>query len=273
MADNKKLFTAREAAQAVLAKAREILQDSSLMKAEKLKKDGQTLGGMIGYPGAPSTPAPAPMPKSEMKKYETENKKNPSIKYGKIEKDQKALERDFKEYEVKPGNSKDSSGPRLERQVSPSQNPKEEAEGNNKPDGMDPEYEFKGKVSKELAKEKASHMVKGENPDEKQDAQLGEKVEHDVEEHMQENAAAEQKEGHSMAKPGDKVEGQTESNVIPRLIASAKLSKFMEHMHSKRKNAQAQSPEAVGQASQAAPAPRSTQVGQPDVAGKIMGKK
>jgi hypothetical protein len=234
MSDSKKLFSPREAALAVLTKAKEILEESSLMKAEKLTK------------------------------YETENRKAPpSVKYGKIEKDQKPTERDYKEYEVKSGSSKDSTGPRLERQVSPSGNPKEEAEGNNKSDGMEPEYEFKDKVSKELAKEKSSHMVKGENPDEKQDAELGEKVEHDVEEHMQENKEAEAQEGHKpMAKPGDKMEGSTESNVIPRLIGSAKLSKFMEHMHSKRKNAQAQGQEAVGQPASDAPAPRSHQDGQ-----------
>lgn len=300
---DKKLFSAREAAQAVLNKAKEILEESSLMKSEKLKKDGQTLGQAIGFPGSGPSPAPSSMPKSEMKKYETENNPKPGVKYGKIEKDQKKLERDYNEYEVKKPSFKDSNGKRLERQVSPSQNPKEEAEGNNKPDGMDPEYEFKDKVSKELAKEKASHMVKAEklakgdwkkihdklkregyseesankidgsikakmgkneNPDEKQDAKLGEKVEHDVEEHMQENADAEKQEGHSMAKPGDKMEGQSESNVIPRLIGSAKLSKFMEHMHSKRKNAQAQSAEAVGQPTSNAPQAGSTQAGQPD---------
>lgn len=331
---DKKLFSAREAAQAVLNKAKALLEDSSLMKAEKLKKDGSpspspspnsaATGIMAGFNsmgmgggGAGSTS----MPKSEMKKYETENNPKPGVKYGKIEKDQKALERDYKEYEVKKPSFKDSDGPRLKEQVSPSQNPKEEAEGNNKPDGMEPEYEFKDKVSKELAKEKASHMVKsqsgmhtvvyqsmekseklekgdwkkihdklkregyseesankidgsikaklgkGENPDEKADAQLGEKVEHDVEEHMQENAAAEQKEGHPMAKPGDKTEGQTESNVIPRLIGSAKLSKFMEHMHSKRKaaqGAQSQAPAAVGNGAANAPMAGSTQAGKSD---------
>lgn len=255
MSDSKKLFSAREAAQAVLNKAKEILKESALAKAE----------------------------------YPTENHKEAGVKYGKIEKDQKPLERDYKEYEVKPGSSKDSSGPRLKKQVSPSQNPKEEAEGNNKPDGMEPEFEFKNKVPKELAKEKASHMVKSqsgmhtvmyqsmqksENPDKEQDAELGEKVEQDVEEHFKENAAAEAQEGHNlMAKPNDKAEKPTDSGVIPRLIGSAKLSKFMEHMHSKRKNAQAQGAAAVGQDAAGAPAPRSTQAGQPDMEKKYEGFK
>ena len=320
MSDSKKLFSPREAALAVLARTKAILEESSLAKSEKLKKDGgQTLGGAIGFPGAP------PVAKSE---YKTENNPKPGVKYGKIETAQKADERDYNEYEVKSGNSRDSSGPRLKKQVSPSGNPKEAAEGNNKPDGMDPEYEFKDKVAKELAKEKASHMVKsqsgmhtvvyqpmqksesqgndlkkseklekgdwkkihdkleregyskksadkidgsikaklgkGENPDEKQDAALGEKVEHDVEQHVQENEAAEAQEGNSMAKPGDKMEGQTERSSIPMCIGSAKLSKFMEWKHSKRKNAQAQSPEAVGNPAAGAPQPGSTQNGHPD---------
>lgn len=334
MSQNKKLFSAKEAALAVLAKAKTILEESSLVKSEKLKKDGQTLGAAIGFPGAAQTaPAPtsSPMPKSEMKKYEAENKKAPSKAK---ELPSQELERDFKDFEVKkesPDSSSDDK--RQAKQISPSKNPKEEAEGNNKPDGMEPEFEFKDKVSKELAKEKASHMVKsqagmhtviyksavfeksedqsndlkkaeslekgdwkkihdklkregyseesankidgsikaklgkGENPDEKEDAELGEKVEHDVEEHMQENAAAEQKEGHSMAKPGEKMEGQTESAIIPALVGSAKLSKFMERKHSKRKaaqGAQSQAPAAVGRDATNAPAPGSNQTGQPD---------
>ncbi len=231
MSDSKKLFSAREAALAVLKKTQDILKESTLMKAE----------------------------------YKTENNPKAGVKYGKIETAQKADERDYPEYEVKSGNFKDSSGKRLERQISPSQNPKEEAEGNNKPGGMEPEYEFKSKVAKELAKEKASHMVKGENPDKEQDAQLGEKVENDVEEHMKDNADAEREEGHEiMKKPGEKMEGQTERASIPMCIGSAKLSKFMEHKHSKRKNAQAQSPEAVGNQASDAPQQGSTQAGQAD---------
>jgi hypothetical protein len=239
MSDSKQL-SARQAALAVLAKAKEVLKESSLMKAE----------------------------------YKTENDPKPGIKYGKLETNQKPLERDYSEYEVKKPSFKDSSGKRLERQVSPSKNPAEEAEGNNKPDGMEPRYEFKDKVSKELAKEKAAHMDKAENPDKEADAELGEKVEHDVEEHHKEMDSEVDKEGHdTMAKPKDKAEGQTESAIIPRLIGSAKLSKFMEHMHSKRKNAQAQSAEAVGHDGPDAPPARSTQAGQPDMNKKYEGFK
>lgn len=269
MSESKKTFTAREAAQAVLAKAKEILAKSEIMH-----------------------------------KYETENRKAPGVKYGPIETNQKALERDYSEYEVKPGSFKDSTGKREEKQISPSKNPKEEAEGNNKPDGMEPRYEFKDKVKGELAKEKAAHMDKaeklakgdwkkihdklekegyskksadkidgsikaklgkGENPDKEEDAKLGEKVENDVEEHFKQNKEAEAKEGHElMVKP----ENKSESAVIPRLVVSAKLSKFCEHMHSKRKNAEAQSSEAVGNEAQGAPAPRSTEAGQPEMKSK-----
>jgi hypothetical protein len=277
MSDSKKLFTAREAAQAVLAKAKQILEDSSLAKSERLKKDG-TLGSAIGYPGSPP-PAP-PVNKSEMKKYETENKKAPSKAK---ELPSQKLERDYKNFETQK-ESPNSSGDdkRQEKQVSPSGNPKEEAEGNNKPDGMEPEFEFKNKVEKELAKEKASHMVKSqsgmhtvmyqsmkksENPDEKEDAELGEQVEHDVEEHHKDMGNEVDEEGHDMAKPEDKAEGQTERASIPMCIGSAKLSKFMEYKHSKRKaaqGAQSQAPAAVGQDASNAPQAGSTQAGQPD---------
>lgn len=270
MANDTKLISAREAAQAVLNKAKEILKDSSLMKSENLAK------------------------------YETENHKAPGVKYGKIETAQKPTERDYTEYNVKSGNSKDSTGKRLTNQISPSKNPKEEAEGNNQPDGAEPPYEFKDKIPKELAKEKAAlgknenlakgdwnkihnklkregyseksadkidgaikaKMGKNENPDEKEDAKLGEKVEHDVEEHMSNNADAERQEGH---KSMDKPEGTDDKAFMPaRLIASAKLSKFMEHKHAKRKAAEAQSTQAVGHDATNAPPARSTQAGEPE---------
>jgi len=221
---DKKTFSAQEAAKAVLAKTYEILSKSEVLK-----------------------------------KYQTENDPKPGVKYGPIETLQKPIERDYDEYEVKKPSFKDSSGKRLEKQISPSKNPKEEAEGNNKPDGMEPRYEFKDKVSKELNKENTAHqMGKAENPDKDADAELGEKVEKDVEEHFKENKEAEAKEGHDlMVKPKDKMEENTESAIIPRLIGSAKLSKFMEHMHSKRKAKEAQSSEAVGRNGPEAPAPKS----------------
>lgn len=135
MAD--KLYGPREAALAVLEKAKELLANSELSKSEKLKKDGNTLGSVIGYPGAAQT---APVNKKELKKYETENKKEPSDP----PKDKsKGLERDYEDYEVKSGKSKSSDSKRQEKQKSPSKNPKEEAEGNNKPYGSEPKDEFK----------------------------------------------------------------------------------------------------------------------------------
>lgn len=257
MSDSKKLFSAREAALAVLAKTQEILTKSEVLA-----------------------------------KYETEGKKAPSKAK---ELPAKKQERDYSEYEVKPGNSKDSSGPRLAKQISPSKNPKEEAESNNKPDGMEPRYEFKDKVKKELAKQ---DMDKAENPDKEADAKLGEKVEHEVEEHMMANKDAEKKEGHKIMKnekskfgrcvegvkenspevkspeavcvaegvkpEQQKAEGETEHASIPRLILSAKLSKFMEHKHSKRKNAQAQGAQAVGSPAANAPEQGSTEAGHAD---------
>jgi hypothetical protein len=232
MSDDKKL-TAREATQKVLGKVHEILAKSEVLK-----------------------------------KYHTENSPKAGIKYGSIEKDQKALERDYSDYEVKPGKSLSSNQKREEKQISPSHNPKESAENNNKPDGMEPKYEFKDKVKKELAKE----MGKAENPDKEADAKLGEKVEKDVEEHFKENKAAEAKEGHKlMVKSDEKMKHDMSANhseamegekaFIPAaLVGSAKLAKFMERKHAKRKaaqGAQSQAPAAVGHEAAAAPAPRS----------------
>jgi len=59
-----------------------------------------------------------------------------------------------------------------------------------------------------------------ENPDEKQDAALGEKVEQDVEQHMIDNKEAEQKEGHPIMQ--DHVKGHI------------KLAKFMGHIEGKK---------------------------------------
>ncbi len=57
-----------------------------------------------------------------------------------------------------------------------------------------------GKEAFQHAAAKGKKMGKAENPDEKQDAELGEEVEHLCETHMKENKAAEIKEGHKFAK-------------------------------------------------------------------------
>jgi hypothetical protein len=183
MSDKK--YTPREAALAVLAKAQELFNNSELAKAEKLKKDsGQTLGAAIGFPGAaPTAPMPSPSPasKSEIKKYESENKKKPSSPDYSKEVGKKEG-RDFNDYEVKSGKKTSKDEKRQAKQVSPSKNPKEEAEGNNEPYGTEPKNEF----------------AKAENPDKKEDAELGEDVEHLVEDHFEENKEDEKKEGHKL---------------------------------------------------------------------------
>lgn len=321
MSDENKKISPRDAAIAVLKKAHEVLAKSEVLH-----------------------------------KYETENKKPAGNRYGPLETNQKAIERDYDEYNVKSGNYKDSNGKRLERQISPSKNPKEEAEGNNQPEGAEPYYEFKDKIAAHNAKEKnmreldknekmakkyegfkaveesaresgdkdpaavaaaagrkkygkeafqhaaaaGKKMGKAENPDEKEDAELGENVEHLVEDHMIDNADAERKEGHKIMKKSDgkskhdrcvedvkrnspdvknphavcvaegvkpekwsksdgKVEGETEHAVIPRLVLSAKLAKFMEFRHAKKRAREAA---AAGQKSSDAPTPGSTQAGQ-----------
>ena len=107
----------------------------------------------------------------------------------------------------------------IEKQIAPNKNPKEKAEGNNPRAGMMPK------------------MEKEQNPDKDADAELGEKVEHDVENHMMANKGAEAKEGHKIME-GQKSSEEHEGDkaFIPaRLIGSAKLAKFMEHKHAKRK--------------------------------------
>lgn len=59
------------------------------------------------------------------------------------------------------------------------------------------------KVTQLLQKsEVANSLKKAANPDKEADAELGEKIEHDVEQHMKENRSAERAEGHEMAKHG-----------------------------------------------------------------------
>lgn len=55
-----------------------------------------------------------------------------------------------------------------------------------------------GKKAFQEAAAKGKKMGKAENPDKDADAELGEKVEHDVEEHFKENKDAEEKEGHKL---------------------------------------------------------------------------
>jgi hypothetical protein len=57
-----------------------------------------------------------------------------------------------------------------------------------------------GKQAFQNAAAKNKKMKKAKNPDEKEDAKLGEKIEQDVEQHMKRNKAAEKKEGHKIMK-------------------------------------------------------------------------
>jgi len=254
-----KKYNAAEAAIAVLKKVEEILKKSEILK-----------------------------------KYATENPKEPSRPSTKLGAKAKIENRDYEDYEVKEvkRGQVNEKGKRQEEQISPSKNPKEEAEGNNPPDGAEPEYEFKEKVKKDLQKKK---MDKAENPDKEADAELGEEVEHKVLDHMAENKEAELKEGHTcpfcdgmhksedfielcgdlkkMEKTetkhdrcvrhvkeqspevdnphavctavgvprGTKSEEAESTNGVPqgfvpaKIVGSAKLAKFMERVHAKRK--------------------------------------
>ncbi len=111
-----KVFSAKEAAIAVLKKTEELLKKSEVLA-----------------------------------KYEPENHKSlkhPEIS-GRSAKDASSADKSFK---VVKQNDK-APDARLGKTPMPGANPKEEAEGNNKPDGMEPRYEFKDKVKKEISKE------------------------------------------------------------------------------------------------------------------------
>jgi hypothetical protein len=254
-----KKYSAAEAAIAVLKKAEEVLKKSEVLK-----------------------------------KYATENSKEPGYTPSELGAKEKPEGRDYEDYEVKKGKKGKVSekGKRQEEQKSPSKNPKEEAEGNNSPDGAEPEYEFKEKVNKDLEKKK---LDKAENPDKEADAELGEEVERKVLDHMADNKEAELAEGHAcpfcagMHKSEDFVElcgdlqkmekaetkhdrcvehvkqqspevdnphavcssvgvprgakseeaeapsGVPQGFVPAKIVGSAKLAKFMERVHAKRK--------------------------------------
>jgi hypothetical protein len=144
MADEKK-YSAQEAAIAVLAKAEQMLKNSSLMKAQKLEK---VLGGV----GSPSTPVGRPdmgsgaiIVRSEdaekeneigTKFQKAENKTAPSNSQ-KPRIEEKPTERDYKNFETQPGNAPENDHRQAE-QTPPGKNPHEKAEGNNPDWGTDP---------------------------------------------------------------------------------------------------------------------------------------
>lgn len=139
--------------------------------------------------------------KSEiLTKYETENSKKLGYQLPPIK--QKEAEKSDKAFEVEGKNSKSSNDPRLGHQVSPAKNPKEKAEGNNPKWGSEPK--------------EGNEMKKDGEP---QGQTLGAAIGYP---------------GAASTAPIGKEE--EEKAFIPvRSIGSAKLSKFVEHMHAKRK--------------------------------------
>lgn len=113
MADEKK-YTAQEAAIAVLKKAEEMLKASSLMKAEK--EDENEIG--TKFVKAENKAAPS-------------NSQKPRI-------EEKPTERDYNDFETKPGHEK-TEDHREATQTPPDSNPKEESEGNNADWGTSPQ--------------------------------------------------------------------------------------------------------------------------------------
>lgn len=210
---SEKLFTARQATLAVLNKVETLLKNSDLTKYETSNSS------KLGYK-LPETGKKEIYPQSEDKKF--------------------------------------NGQAHVEHQKAPGNNPKEKAEGNNPDRDALPKdlgkseqlakkyYGFKaveekakesgasnpaavaasagrkkyGKEAFQHAAAKGKKMGKAENPDKDADAELGEKVENDVEQHMEENKEAEQQEGHKMAKDGKS---------YPQNLASKNIEAHMKH--------------------------------------------
>lgn len=87
-----------------------------------------------------------------------------------------------------------------------------------------------GKEAFQEAAAKGKKMNKS-NPDEKQDAQLGEDLEHLVEDHMEANKAAEKKEGHKMVKAEeDRTKMSGKSGMVRGMSATDPAQKGVNHM-------------------------------------------
>lgn len=123
----------------------------------------------------------------------------------------------------------------IRTQKAPENNTKEQAEGNNKPDGMEPKYEFKDKVKKELAKEsavkkaeeKASHNKNGAPFEKAQDASKPGAMKHVADKIIKPGDVEDV--GHSdFAVPKDKMYGEGHEK------GHFKLAKFIGRMDHKR---------------------------------------
>lgn len=153
-----KHYTAKQAAEAVLKKAQELLVKSGLAKAESMDKCGtfskvHEKAKREGYSEA-SADKIAGKAKS-MEKYESENSSKLGYKPSELGAKEKQPEKTDKDYVVKPDAPANACGPesaashshpevqkseqdRLRPEVAPGNNPKEQAEGNNELAGTTP---------------------------------------------------------------------------------------------------------------------------------------
>lgn len=204
----KKKYSAKEAAAAVLVKAHELLKNSKLAKAETGHEKGVHTSSGFGTHGHISEAGFAhrvPGPYTTQKEATAESKKMHSDK--------------LKELKNMPKPNLTRSEPMVKYVMSKAEI--EKAESLMKDDSLDKSWDSMvhhleskkgGGHSKGSAEriagyinnkyvhhyKKSENIEKAENPDEKEDAELGEKVEKDVEQHMMANKAAEEKEGHKI---------------------------------------------------------------------------
>lgn len=143
---NEKLFTARQAAEAVLKKTHEVLAKTELMKAEKSKHDRCVEHVEANSPGVRNAHAvcvaegvkPSNWGKAEGYKPENSRKENakPS-EHGAKEKDQPA-NGPAPKGEIHPKEHVEGASDDVRSQKDPQHNPKENAEGNNELAGTTP---------------------------------------------------------------------------------------------------------------------------------------
>lgn len=152
-----KLFTARQAAEAVLKKTHELLQKHEHIGwgklHGKLKREGYSEESADKIAGSvkakiekagtttmnPAMPMP-PMMNSELKKYESQNQKKENAKpseHNAKDADQHAEGKGPKG-EIHPKEKEQAPPDKVEGQAAPEKNPKEQAEGNNELAGTTP---------------------------------------------------------------------------------------------------------------------------------------
>lgn len=208
MSDSEKKYSAEEVAKMVLAKAHEMLEKSTLMKSEKPKSITSHESGLHKVEYFSSTPFEKhqgdygfePFHKSEVLSKGTAQPA-PSIALNMSEKMDK--------HGLSPTQVR-------EKMASPAG---KVAGGPLKKDGGSAAF-----PTSRIDTGFGRIIAKNDNPDEKEDAKLGEDVEHLCEDHFKENADAERKEGHKLVAKSECTKCMAKHALSPEQI-KAKMKK------------------------------------------------